>query len=108
VSTPRVVAVIPARGGSKGVPGKNLRRVAGRSLVERAVDACVAATAIDAVYVSTDDAAIATAARSAGGDVVDRPARLAPGDPQHPDHRPAGGQGHAQRGAHAVEAATVR
>ena len=72
----RVVAVVPARGGSKGVPGKNLRRVAGRSLVQRAVDACVAAERIDAVYVSTDDAAIAAAARAAGAGVVDRPAEL--------------------------------
>ena len=76
MSTPRVVAVIPARGGSKGVPGKNLRRVAGRSLVERAVDACLAAQAIDVVYVSTDDAGIADAARAAGAEVVDRPADL--------------------------------
>jgi YrbI family 3-deoxy-D-manno-octulosonate 8-phosphate phosphatase len=73
---PRVVAVIPARGGSKGVPGKNLRRVAGRSLVQRAVDACVAATSIDATYVSTDDAGIASAARAAGAEVIDRPADL--------------------------------
>ena len=56
---PRVVAIIPARGGSKGVPGKNLRRVAGRSLVQRAVDACLAATSVDATYVSTDDVGIA-------------------------------------------------
>ena len=76
MSTPRVVAVIPARGGSKGVPGKNLRRVAGRSLVQRAVDACVAATSIDATYVSTDDAGIASAARAAGAEVVERPADL--------------------------------
>ena len=74
--TPRVVAVIPARGGSKGVQGKNLRRVAGRSLVQRAVDACVAATSIDVTYVSTDDATIAQAAREAGAEVVDRPADL--------------------------------
>lgn len=74
--TCRVVAVIPARGGSKGVPGKNLRRVAGRSLVERAVDACRAVAAINAVYVSTDDAAIAAAARGAGAEVVERPAEL--------------------------------
>jgi YrbI family 3-deoxy-D-manno-octulosonate 8-phosphate phosphatase len=73
---PRVVAVIPARGGSKGVPGKNLRRVAGRSLVQRAVDACVAATSIDATYVSTDDAGIAQAARAAGAEVIERPADL--------------------------------
>ncbi len=73
----RVVAVIPARGGSKGVPGKNLRRVAGRSLVQRAVDACLAARSIDATYVSTDDARIAEAARSAGAELVERPAELA-------------------------------
>src|SRR5918997_4971812 len=76
LTQPRVVAVIPARGGSKGVPGKNLRRVAGRSLVQRAVDACVAATSIDATYVSTDDAGIAEAARQAGGKVIERPADL--------------------------------
>lgn len=74
--TSRVVAVIPARGGSKGVPGKNLRRVGGRSLVARAVDACRAAQTITEVYVSTDDDDIAQAARNAGAGVVDRPAGL--------------------------------
>lgn len=72
----RVVAVIPARGGSKGVPGKNLRRVGGRSLVARAVAACRAAELIDEVYVSTDDPAIAAEARAAGGQVIERPADL--------------------------------
>ncbi|HEU5485446.1 MAG TPA: acylneuraminate cytidylyltransferase [Microlunatus sp.] len=73
----RVVAVIPARGGSKGVPGKNLRRVGGVSLVARAVGACRAARQITEVHVSTDDADIADEARSAGAAVVDRPAELA-------------------------------
>ncbi len=73
---PRVVAVIPARGGSKGVPGKNLKKVGGISLVARAVTAAAAAESIDAVYVSTDDPAIAAAARSAGALVIDRPADL--------------------------------
>jgi YrbI family 3-deoxy-D-manno-octulosonate 8-phosphate phosphatase len=73
---PGVVAIIPARGGSKGVPGKNLRRVGGRSLVERAVDACRAAPLIDEVYVSTDDGQIAAAAETAGGKVIMRPAEL--------------------------------
>ena len=72
-----MVAVIPARGGSKGVPGKNLRRVGGVSLVARAVHAARAADSITQVYVSTDDARIAAEARAAGGDVIDRPAELA-------------------------------
>ena len=72
----RVAAIIPARGGSKGVPGKNLRRVGGRSLVERAVDACIAAELIDSVYVSTDDPDIARAAEAAGAWVIGRPPEL--------------------------------
>jgi YrbI family 3-deoxy-D-manno-octulosonate 8-phosphate phosphatase len=73
---PRVLAIIPARGGSKGIPGKNLRRVGGRSLIERAVDACRAARLVDGVYVSTDDAEIAASAEAAGARVIMRPAEL--------------------------------
>ena len=76
VDPARVIAVIPARGGSKGVLGKNLRRVAGRSLVQRAVDACVATGSIGMTYVSTDDPGIASAARMAGAEVIERPADL--------------------------------
>jgi YrbI family 3-deoxy-D-manno-octulosonate 8-phosphate phosphatase len=77
-STPvRTVAVIPARGGSKGVPGKNLARVGGVPLLVRAVRACLAADTVDATFVSTDDADIATAARSCGAQVILRPAVLA-------------------------------
>lgn len=75
--TGQTVAVIPARGGSKGVPGKNLRRVGGVSLVARAVSACLAAEQIDAVYVSTDAAEIAEEARAAGAGVIHRPGDLA-------------------------------
>ena len=57
--------------------GKNLRRVAGRSLVARAVDAALDAGSIDRVVVSTDDAAIAAAARDAGAGVIIRPDALA-------------------------------
>jgi YrbI family 3-deoxy-D-manno-octulosonate 8-phosphate phosphatase len=74
---PATVAVIPARGGSKGVPGKNLRRVGGVPLVARAVRACLAASRVDLVVVSTDDDAIAAAATAAGAVVVRRPAALA-------------------------------
>ncbi len=70
---PTVLAVIPARGGSKGVPGKNLAEVGGVPLVARAVRACVAAHHVSAVIVSTDDDGIAAAARAAGAEVVARP-----------------------------------
>jgi len=72
-----VIAIIPARGGSKGVPGKNLRRVGGVPLIGRAVEAARAATRIDRVVVSTDDSEIASIAREWGAEVIDRPAELA-------------------------------
>ncbi|WP_405777915.1 cytidylyltransferase domain-containing protein [Streptomyces sp. NBC_00859] len=74
---PRVLAVIPARGGSKGVPAKNLEPVGGVPLVARAVRACRGARHVTDVAVSTDDERIATAAREAGADVVLRPAEIA-------------------------------
>ncbi|MFI2643050.1 cytidylyltransferase domain-containing protein [Streptomyces sp. NPDC018610] len=73
----RVLAVIPARGGSKGVPAKNLAPVGGVPLVVRAVRECRATRHVTDVVVSTDDAAIAAAAREAGAEVVQRPAAIA-------------------------------
>ncbi|MBN9106471.1 MAG: acylneuraminate cytidylyltransferase [Propionibacteriaceae bacterium] len=72
-----VLAVIPARGGSKGVPGKNVARIGGVPLVARAVGAALAAGRIGEVAVSTDDEAIAAAAIEAGAVVIPRPAELA-------------------------------
>ncbi|MFC0682053.1 cytidylyltransferase domain-containing protein [Lysobacter korlensis] len=71
-----VVAIIPARGGSKGVPGKNVARVGGVPLVARAVAAALDA-GIRQVVVSTDDDSITAAAEEAGARVVMRPAELA-------------------------------
>ncbi|MEV6587735.1 N-acylneuraminate cytidylyltransferase [Streptomyces acidicola] len=76
-SARRVLAVIPARGGSKGVPAKNLAPVGGVPLVARAVRECRAARLVTDVVVSTDDQAIAAAAREAGAEVVLRPAAIA-------------------------------
>ncbi|MBL3667902.1 N-acylneuraminate cytidylyltransferase [Streptomyces sp. M2CJ-2] len=73
----RVLAVIPARGGSKGVPAKNLAPVGGVPLVVRAVRECRAARHVTDVVVSTDDQAIAAAARQAGAEIVLRPAAIA-------------------------------
>lgn len=72
-----VVAVIPARGGSKGLPRKNLQPIGGVPLVGWAVRAALAAKSVTAVYVSTEDAEIAMVAREYGAEVIDRPAALA-------------------------------
>ncbi|MET9389967.1 N-acylneuraminate cytidylyltransferase [Streptomyces sp. NPDC006624] len=76
-SVRRVLAVIPARGGSKGVPAKNLLPVGGVPLVARAVRECLASRLVTDVVVSTDDQAIAAAAREAGAEIVLRPAAIA-------------------------------
>lgn len=72
---PTVLAVIPARGGSKGVPAKNLARIGGVPLVARAVRACLASPEVTDVVVTTDDPEIAAAARAAG-DALGEEARL--------------------------------
>lgn len=71
------VAIIPARGGSKGVPRKNVLPVGGVPLVARAVSSARAAQRVDLVVVSTDDAEIARVAEDAGALVIDRPAEIA-------------------------------
>ncbi|MFJ4254734.1 cytidylyltransferase domain-containing protein [Microbacterium sp. NPDC090003] len=70
------VAIIPARGGSKGVPRKNLRTVGGVPLVVRAIRAARDAAGIDLVVVSTDDDEIAAVSAAAGARVVRRPAEI--------------------------------
>jgi len=77
VTAPTCLAVIPARGGSKGVPRKNVRDLAGRPLIAHAIGAALAAGRVDRVAVSTDDAEIAAVARYFGAEVIDRPAELA-------------------------------
>lgn len=71
------VAVIPARGGSKGVPGKNLRPIAGKPLIQHSIEHALGAALVDRVYVTTDDEKIAHASRSSGAEVIMRPQDLA-------------------------------
>lgn len=71
------VAIIPVRGGSKGIPRKNLARVGGVPLVARAIRAARRAGGIDRVVVSTDDGEIAACAEEWGAQVIRRPAALA-------------------------------
>lgn len=72
-----MVALIPARGGSKGIPRKNLAVVGGRSLLAWAVDAARESERVTRSVVSTDDAEIAAAARELGAQVLARPPELA-------------------------------
>ncbi|TQO83720.1 acylneuraminate cytidylyltransferase family protein [Vibrio cholerae] len=70
-------AFIFARGGSKGLPGKNIKPLAGKPLLHYSIDSALAAPSIEQVFVSTDDAEIAQVARNGGAIVIDRPAELA-------------------------------
>ncbi|UCH34040.1 MAG: acylneuraminate cytidylyltransferase family protein [Armatimonadota bacterium] len=73
-----LLCVIGARGGSVGVPGKNIRPLLGTPVIARAVRTLLAAPEIDRVVVSTDSATIAEVARAAGAEVpFMRPAELA-------------------------------
>jgi len=71
------VAIIPARGGSKGLPGKNIRVLAGIPLIAHTIRAAHEARSVDRVVVSTDDDAIAAIGEKYGAEIVRRPAELA-------------------------------
>lgn len=72
-----VLAVIPARGGSKRVPRKNIRLFRGEPLIAWTIYAAMDSKYVDKVVVSTEDAEIAHVARLLGAEVIDRPAELA-------------------------------
>ena len=68
-----VLALIPARGGSKGIPGKNLQKVDGVPLICRSIRAAKSSQGVGRVVVTTDDDAIAAAAEREGAQVIRRP-----------------------------------
>lgn len=73
-----ILAIIPARGGSKGLPRKNIKLFAGKPLIAWSIEAAKGCAYIDKVIVSTEDAEIATVARRSGAEVpFSRPAELA-------------------------------
>lgn len=75
-----VLAVIPARGGSKGIPGKNKKDFAGKPLVAWTIQAALDAKTITRVVVSTDDMDIMHLARELGADAFERPESLSGDD----------------------------
>lgn len=72
-----VAAIIPARGGSKRLPRKNVQPLFGRPLIVWSIEACLEAMEIDAVYVTSDDSEILDLATEHGAGIIERPPALA-------------------------------
>ena len=74
---PDTIAIILGRGGSKGVPGKNVMPIAGKPCVRWTIDAALASKSVSRVLVSSDDPNLLTIAAAAGATPIERPANLA-------------------------------
>lgn len=70
------LAIIPARGGSKGIPRKNLADLAGKPLIAHNIKAALLARTVNRVVVSTDDSDIADTAKEYGAETIQRPAEI--------------------------------
>jgi len=73
-------AFVFARRGSKGLPGKNIKPLLGKPLIQYSIEVALQTSGIDKVFVSTDDNDIAKVSRSVGAIVIDRPVELAQDD----------------------------
>lgn len=73
----KILTIIPARGGSKGVPRKNIRPLRGKPLIAYAIEAAIGSGKIDRLVVSTEDEEIANTALRLGAEVIKRPEELA-------------------------------
>ncbi len=74
------IAIIPARGGSKGIPNKNLATVSGQTLVARAIEAATKCPSITRIVVTSDDQMILNEAKRFGIETVRRPKEIADDD----------------------------
>lgn len=77
LQTPKTVALIPARRGSQGLPGKNTAELGGRPLIEWTIRCALAAATVSEIYVTTDDPRVVEIARCLGATVINRPPDLA-------------------------------
>ena len=68
-----IIAIIPARGGSKGIPNKNIIDCMGKPLIAHSIEYAKESDLVTSIYVSTDDAKIAEVARQYGAKIIDRP-----------------------------------
>ena len=72
-----IIAIIPARGGSKGVPRKNIKKLGGKPLIAYTIDEALKSKYLDHVFVSTEDPEIAKVSKECGAQVIGRPSALA-------------------------------
>jgi len=75
-----ILGVIPARGGSKSIPGKNIKKLSGKPLINWTIEAAQNSKLLDKFIVSTEDKKIASIARNAGAEVLPRPPEYATDD----------------------------
>ena len=73
----KIIAIIPARGGSKGIPKKNIKLLAGKPLITYSIEVALKSRYIDRVVVSTEDEEIAEISKNYGAEVIGRPDELA-------------------------------
>ena len=73
----KLTALIPARGGSKGVPGKNKKKLHKHPVLAYSIMACKLSSYIDKIIVSTDSEAIKIVAENYGAEVLNRPSKFA-------------------------------
>ena len=71
-----IVAIIPARGGSKRLPRKNIKTVLGKPMLNWAIDACKQSKYIDRIFVSSEDNEILRLAKNSNVEVIERPISL--------------------------------
>ena len=72
-----ILGITPARGGSKGIPGKNIKKISGKPLIAWTIEAAKESKMLDRYVVSTEDEEIAAISREYGADVIERAPELA-------------------------------
>lgn len=77
INNKKILALVPARGGSKGLPGKNIRSFCGKPLIAWPIEMALASQYVDKIMVSTDCPKIASVAKKSGAEVCIRPNQLA-------------------------------
>jgi len=75
-----IISIIPARGGSKGIPKKNIRLLAGKPLIAYSIIEANKSKFVDYVIVSTEDSEIASIGKKFGAEIIERPKKLAQDD----------------------------